>query len=62
MILIRFEAPEPFVPKFLMIYLFSPWLGMNILPINSKLCMVEEHQTMLMKELKRFGIELVIGQ
>ena len=27
--------------------------------INSKLCMVEEHQTMLIKELKRFGIESI---
>jgi len=53
-------APEPFATQVLDDWCpASPWLGMNILPINSKLCMVEEHQTMLMKELKRFGIESV---
>jgi len=35
----------------------SPWLGMNILPINDKLCMVEERQTGLIQELKKWGIE-----
>jgi len=30
---------------------------MNILPINDKLCMVEERQTNLIHELKKWGIE-----
>jgi N-dimethylarginine dimethylaminohydrolase len=32
---------------------------MNILPINSELCMVEEHQVLLMKVLKKWGIESI---
>ena len=53
-------APEPFPTQVLDDWCpASPWLGMNILPINDKLCMVEENQTMLMKELKRFNIESI---
>ena len=54
-------APEPFATQVLDDWCpASPWLGMNILPINNKLCMVEEHQTMLMKELKRFEFEIIL--
>jgi len=53
-------APEPYPTKVMEDWCpASPWLGMNILPINSKLCMVEEHQVLLMKELKRWGIESI---
>lgn len=37
----------------------SPWLGMNILPINKNLVMVEEHQFMLMRELEKWGIDSI---
>ena len=54
----RIWAPEPYPTQVLDDWCpASPWLGMNILPINDKLCMVEEHQVMLMKELQKFGIE-----
>ncbi len=56
----RIWAPEPFPTQVMEDWCpASPWLGMNILPINSKLCMVEEHQVMLMKELKKWGIESI---
>ncbi len=51
-------APEPFPTQVMEDWCpASPWLGMNILPINDKLCMVEEQQTGLMKELNKWGIE-----
>jgi len=51
-------APEPIVTQVMEDWCpASPWLGMNILPINDKLCMVEEQQTGLMKELNKWGIE-----
>jgi glycine amidinotransferase/scyllo-inosamine-4-phosphate amidinotransferase 1 len=51
-------APEPFPTQVMEDWCpASPWLGMNILPINDKLCMVEEHQIDLMKELNKWGIE-----
>jgi len=53
-------APEPYATQVLDDWCpASPWLGMNILPINDKLCMVEEHQVLLMKELKKWGIESI---
>jgi len=53
-------APEPYPTNVMEDWCSaSPWLGMNILPINDKLCMVEEHQTMLMKQLKKNGIESI---
>jgi glycine amidinotransferase/scyllo-inosamine-4-phosphate amidinotransferase 1 len=53
-------APEPYPTQVLDDWCpASPWLGMNILPINDKLCMVEEHQVMLMKTLKKWGIESI---
>jgi len=53
-------APEPFATQVMEDWCpASPWLGMNILPINSQLCMVEEHQVLLMKELKKWGIESI---
>jgi glycine amidinotransferase/scyllo-inosamine-4-phosphate amidinotransferase 1 len=53
-------APEPYPTQVLNDWCpASPWLGMNILPINDKLCMVEEHQTLLMMELKKWGIESI---
>ena len=53
-------APEPYPTQVLDNWCpASPWLGMNILPINDKLIMVEEQQTLLMKELKRFGIDTI---
>ena len=33
------------------------YIPLNILPINDKLCMVEERQTHLIHELKKWGIE-----
>lgn len=51
-------APEPYPTQVMEDWCpASPWLGMNILPINDKLCMVEEHQILLMKELSKWGIE-----
>lgn len=56
----RIWAPEPYPTQVMSDWCpASPWLGMNILPINEKLVMVEEHQIMLMKELKRWGIDSV---
>jgi glycine amidinotransferase/scyllo-inosamine-4-phosphate amidinotransferase 1 len=56
----RIWAPEPYPTQVMNEWCpASPWLGMNILPINEKLVMIEEHQIMLMKELKRFGIESI---
>jgi N-dimethylarginine dimethylaminohydrolase len=53
-------APEPIVTQVMEDWCpASPWLGMNILPINDKLCMVEEHQIDLMKELNKWGIESI---
>ena len=56
----RVWAPEPYPTQVLDDWCpASPWLGMNILPINDKLCMVEEHQILLMKTLKKWGIESI---
>jgi len=56
----RIWAPEPYPTQVMNDWCpASPWLGMNILPINSELCMVEEHQVLLMKELKKWGIESI---
>jgi len=53
-------APEPYPTQVMDGWCpASPWLGMNILPINSELCMVEEHQHLLMRELKKWGIESI---
>lgn len=53
-------APEPYATQVMEDWCpASPWLGMNILPINDRLCMVEEHQILLMKELKKWGIESI---
>lgn len=53
-------SPEPFPTQVMEDWCSaSPWLGMNILPINDKLCMVEENQKMLMSKLKTFGIESI---
>ena len=54
------NAPEPYPTQVMSEWCpASPWLGMNILSINEKLVMVEEHQFMLMKMLKKFGIESI---
>lgn len=37
----------------------SPWLGMNILSVNEKCVIVEEHQIQLMKLLEKWGIESI---
>ena len=51
-------APEPYPTKVLEDWCpASPWLGMNILSINPNLVMVEEHQTKLMEELGKWGID-----
>jgi hypothetical protein len=56
----RVWAPEPYPTQVMNDWCpASPWLGMNILPINSELVMVEEHQVLLMKELKKWGIESI---
>ena len=53
-------APEPYPTQVMEDWCpASPWLGMNILPINKNLVMVEEHQYMLMRELKKWGIESI---
>jgi glycine amidinotransferase/scyllo-inosamine-4-phosphate amidinotransferase 1 len=53
-------APEPYATQVMEDWCpASPWLGMNILPINDRLCMVEEHQILLMKELSKWGIESI---
>jgi len=53
-------APEPFPTKVMEDWCpASPWLGMNILPINKNLVMVEEHQYMLIKELEKWGIDSI---
>lgn len=54
------NAPEPYPTQVMSDWCpASPWLGMNILSINEKLVMVEEHQIMLMKLLKKMGIESI---
>ena len=51
-------APEPYPSQVLDNWCpASPWLGMNILPINSKQVMVESNQVMLMKHLEKFNFE-----
>lgn len=51
-------APEPFPTQVMEDWCpASPWLGMNILSINQNLVMVEEHQTKLMQELNKWGID-----
>lgn len=56
----RVWAPEPYPTQVMNDWCSaSPWLGMNILPINSELVMVEEHQVLLMKVLKKWGIESI---
>lgn len=56
----RIWAPEPFPTQVLNDWCpASPWLGMNILPINSNLCLVEEHQVLLMNQLKKWNIESI---
>lgn len=53
-------SPEPYPTQVMSEWCpASPWLGMNILSINEKLVMVEEHQIMLMKLLKKAGIESI---
>ena len=53
-------APEPFATQVLDDWCpASPWLGMNILPINDKQVMVEQNQVMLMKELEKWGFESI---
>ncbi len=53
-------APEPYPTQVMNDWCpASPWLGMNILPINKELVMVEEHQVLLLKELKKWGIESI---
>lgn len=53
-------APEPYPTQVLNDWCpASPWLGMNILPINDRLVMVEEHQTLLMRQLSKWGIESI---
>lgn len=37
----------------------SPWLGMNILSVNDKCVIVEEHQIQLMRLLDKWGIESI---
>jgi scyllo-inosamine-4-phosphate amidinotransferase 1 len=51
-------APNPFPTQVMEDWCpASPWLGMNILSINKNLVMVEEHQTELMQELNKWGID-----
>jgi scyllo-inosamine-4-phosphate amidinotransferase 1 len=53
-------APEPYPTQVMEDWCpASPWLGMNILPINDKLVMVEEHQNLLMRELSKWGIDSI---
>jgi len=54
------SAPEPYATQVMSDWCpASPWLGMNILSINENLVMVEEHQIMLMKLLKKMGIDSI---
>jgi glycine amidinotransferase/scyllo-inosamine-4-phosphate amidinotransferase 1 len=51
-------SPEPFPTQVMEDWCpASHWLGMNILSINPNLVMIEEHQTDLMKELNKKGID-----
>lgn len=53
-------APEPYPTQVLEDWCpASPWLGMNILSIDEKTVMVEEHQTLLMRTLKKYGIDSI---
>ena len=53
-------APEPYPTQVLDDWCpASPWLGMNILSIDSKTVMVEEHQTLLMRVLKKHGVDSI---
>lgn len=54
------NAPEPYATQVMPDWCpASPWLGMNILSINENLVMVEEHQIILMKLLKKMGIDSI---
>lgn len=54
------RSPEPYATQVMPDWCpASEWLGMNILSINENLVMVEEHQIMLMKLLKKVGIESI---
>jgi len=56
----RIWSPEPYPTQVLDKWCpASPWLGMNILPINENLVMVEEHQISLINLLKKFGIDSI---
>lgn len=53
-------APEPYPTQVMEDWCpASPWLGMNILSIDEKTVMVEEHQTLLMRTLKKHGIDSI---
>lgn len=53
-------APEPYPTQVLEDWCpASPWLGMNILSIDEKTVMVEEHQTLLMRTLEKYGIDSI---
>ncbi len=57
---IKINAPEPYPTQVMSDWCpASPWLGMNILSINENLVMVEQNQIMLMKLLKKLGIESI---
>jgi glycine amidinotransferase/scyllo-inosamine-4-phosphate amidinotransferase 1 len=53
-------APEPYPTQVMEDWCpASPWLGMNILSVNEKTVIVEEHQTLLMRKLKKWGIDSI---
>lgn len=53
-------APEPYPTQVLQDWCpASPWLGMNILSVDEKTVIVEEHQILLMKVLKKYGIDSI---
>jgi len=53
-------APDPYPTQVMEEWCpASPWLGMNILPLNPNLVMVEEHQISLMNFLKRYNIDSI---
>lgn len=53
-------APEPYPTQVLEDWCpASPWLGMNILSVDEKTVIVEEHQTLLMKVLKKHGVDSI---
>lgn len=50
-------APRPSLPDHITLHMSSRWISMNILMLDHKRVMVEEHETELAQSFKRWGFE-----